>query len=127
MSFFSSHIFQALGINWQDSQVLNMKPLDERSAKASQCCLSASKEEFLNYTVSTELNLNTLNKGNVNRKYLIPHWSSETDVKMKLKYGKWLEALTVSIDIISANEKPSPQTKQITPQQNKQASKLKSD
>lgn len=42
---------------------------------------------------------------NKNRKYLIPQWSSETDVKMKLKYGKWLEALTVSIDIISANEK----------------------
>lgn len=45
------------------------------------------------------------NKG---RKCVIPQRDSETDVKMKLKYGKCMEVPAVSIDTISAHKEKNP-------------------
>lgn len=71
-----------------------MKPLEKRSAKASQCSLLTCKDESLNDTASTELILDTLtdqkcvgqNKG---RTFFSPGSDSEADVQMKLKYEEW--------------------------------------
>lgn len=71
-----------------------MKPLDERSAKASQCPPLAYKDESVNDTASTELILDTSNKQqkcvrqNKGGKLFSPRSGSETDVQMKLKRGK---------------------------------------
>lgn len=69
-----------------------MKPLDERSAKASQCPLLACKDESLNDTASTELILGTFKQTeemcqNKGRNFFSPRSNSETD--MQMKYGKW--------------------------------------